>query len=409
MCDPVKVRTAYRCRAYPDPAQQQVLNRTFGCVRVVWNRTLAARRVHWHAEGKGTSYAQTDRALTAMKKDPGLAFLNEVSSVPLQQALRHQHQAFSAFFARRARYPRFKPRRGRQSAHYTRRAFTLRGGVLRLAKMAAPVRFVWSWPEVDVTGLDPAMAIVSREPDGRWYVTFTIDTAASEALPPSDRAVGVDLGVAEFAVTSAGEHIGNPRYLDRKARSLARYQRRLARCQKGSANRDKARLKVARAHRKVRHTRQDFLHQTSTRLVRDNDVIVIENLNVSGMIRNRHLARAISDCGWAEFRRQLAYKCQRYGRQLIVTDRWYPSSKLCSVCGHLLAELSLSTRHWTCPSCGARHGRDINAAKNILAAGLAVAACGADVRHSGSSRMRSAVKQEPRPVTAGNLVVQGEE
>jgi putative transposase len=144
-------------------------------------------------------------------------------------------------------------------------------------------------------------------------------------------------------------------------------------------------------------------------LVRDNDVIVIENLNVSGMIRNRHLARAISDCGWAEFRRQLAYKCQRYGRQLIVTDRWYPSSKLCSACGHLLAELSLSTRHWTCPSCGARHGRDINAAKNILAAGLAVAACGADVRHSGSSRMRSAVKQEPRPVTAGNLVVQGEE
>ena len=146
MCDPVRVRTAYKCRAYPDQAQQQVLARTFGCVRVVWNRTLAARRARWHLAGKGTSYAESDRALTAMKKDPDLAFLNEVSCVPLQQALRHQRQAYAAFFARRARYPRFKSGRSRQSAHYTRSAFTMRGGQLRLAKMAAPVRFAWSAP-----------------------------------------------------------------------------------------------------------------------------------------------------------------------------------------------------------------------------------------------------------------------
>ena len=138
------MRTAYKCRAYPDQTQQQALARTFGCVRVVWNRTLAARQARWHLAGKGTSYAESDRALTAMKKDPDLAFLNEVSCVPLQQALRHQHQAYSAFFARRARHPRFKTRRSRQSAHYTRSAFTMRGGQLRLAKMAAPVRFVWS-------------------------------------------------------------------------------------------------------------------------------------------------------------------------------------------------------------------------------------------------------------------------
>jgi putative transposase len=161
------------------------------------------------------------------------------------------------------------------------------------------------------------------------------------------------------------------------------YQRRLARCQKGSANRAKAKAKVARAHRKVRTARGDFLHRASTRLVRGNDLIVIEDLNVSGMVRNRHLARVISDCGWGEFRRQLAYKCQRYGRQLVVIDRWYPSSKTCSACGHLLAELSLSTRTWQCPSCGARHDRDVNAAKNVLAAGQAVIACGADVRHPG--------------------------
>jgi putative transposase len=183
----------------------------------------------------------------------------------------------------------------------------------------------------------------------------------------------------------------------------------LARCQKGSANRAKARAKVARAHRKVRASRTDFLHRTSTRLVRDHDVIVIEDLNVSGMVRNRPLAKAISDCGWGEFRRQLQYKAARAGRQLIVINRFYPSSKTCSACGHLLAELSLRTRTWQCPSCGTRHDRDVNAAKNILAAGLAVTACGADVRHPGTSRVRSAVKQEPRRATAGIPVPQGGE
>ncbi len=390
-----------------------MLNRTFGCVRVVWNRTLAARQARWHLEGTGTSYAESDRALTAMKKDPGLAFLNEVSCVPLQQALRHQHQAFTAFFARRARHPRFKSRRSRQSAHYTRSAFTLRGGELRLAKMSTPLRFVWSWPEVNMTALDPAMVIVSREPDGRWYVTFTVDAAAPQPLAETGHAIGVDLGVTDFAVTSDGERIANPRHLERRARSLARYQRRLARCQKGSANRGKARLKIARAHRKVRHARQDFLHRASTRLVRAADLIAIEDLAVRNMVRNRQLARAISDCGWGEFRRQLAYKCERYGRRLVVIDRFYPSSKACSACGYLLAKLPLSTRHWTCPCCGARHDRDVNAAKNILAAGRAVArgspgdACGAGVRHPETPRMRPAVKQEAQPVTAGIPVLQG--
>jgi putative transposase len=415
VCDYVLVRTAYRCRAYPNQAQQQVLARTFGCVRVVWNRTLAARQARWHAEAKGTSYAATDRALTQMKKDPGSAFLNEVSSVPLQQALRHQHKAFTAFFERRARYPRFKSRSSRQSAHYTRSAFCMRGGVLRLAKTDAPLEFVWSWPDVDVTALDPAMVIVSREPDGRWYVTFTIDIDRPAPLQEVGHAVGVDLGVTDFAVTSDAERIPNLRHLQRKARNLARYQRRMARCRQGSANRAKAAVKVARTHRKIRNARRDFLHRTSTRLVRDNDLIVIEDLNVAGMIRNRHLARAISDCGWGEFRRQLAYKCERYGRTLAVIDRWYPSSKTCSACGHQLAGLSLSVRHWTCPACRARHDRDLNAAKNILAAGLAVArdspgdACGAGVRHAEISPVRPAVKQEPQPVTAGIPVPQGGE
>ena len=183
----------------------------------------------------------------------------------------------------------------------------------------------------------------------------------------------------------------------------------MARCLRGSANQRKAAAKVARAHRKVRNARRDFLHRASTRLVRSADTIVIEDLNVFGMVKNRRLARAISDCGWGEFRRQLEYKCERYGRSLVVIDRWYPSSKTCSACGHLLAELSLGTRQWTCPSCGARHDRDINAAKNILAAGLSVSACGAGVSLQGTSLQRPAVKQEPRPVTAGIPVHQGRE
>jgi putative transposase len=386
-----------------------MLTRTLGCIRVVWNRTLAARHARWQHQREGTSYAQTDAALTAMKREQDLAFLSEVSSVPLQQALRHQHQAFTAFFAGRARYPRFKSRRSRQSAHYTRSAFSMRGGELRLAKTSAPLRFVWSWPDADVTSLNPTMVVVSREADGRWYVTFAIDAEAPGPLEPAGHAAGVDLGVKDFAVTSDAERIANPRHLARKAANLARYQRRLARCRKGSANRAKARAKAARAHRKVRDARRDFLHRASTRLVRGNDMIVIEDLAVQNMIRNRTLARAIADCGWGQFRRQLEYKCQRAGRELIVIDRWYPSSRTCSACGRLLAELSLSTRHWTCPSCGSRHDRDINAAKNILAAGQAVTACGAGVRHSGSSRVRPAVKQEPRPVTAGIPVLQGGE
>jgi putative transposase len=342
-----------------------VLNRTFGCVRVVWNQTLAWRRQRYQAEKTGTTYAQASTYLTVMKATGELTWLNEVSSVPLQQAIRHQQAAYTAFFAKQAWYPRFKTRNGRQSAEYTRSGFRWRDGALYLAKMGTPLAFTWSWPEVDPASVDPTTVTVSRDPCGRWSVSFAVDVPEPGQLPATGQAVGVDLGVKDFAVTSDGQRIANPRHLERKARNLARYQRRTARCQPGSANRAKAR------------------------------------------------AKAIADCGWGTFRAMLAYKAARYGRRLIIVDRWYPSSKTCSACGYLLAELSLGTRAWQCPSCGTRHDRDINAAKNILAAGLAVAgesllghACGADIRHSGSSRVQPAVKQEPRPVRAGIPVPQ---
>jgi putative transposase len=403
------MRTAYKCRAYPSPEQAAVFSRTFGCVRLVWNKTLAARHEAYHQRGERTSYKQTDAALTAWKKTEDLAFLSEVSSVPLQQTLRHQHTAFQNFFSGRAQYPRFKNRSSRQCAHYTRSAFRMKDGELLVAKTTGPVAFTWSWEDIEATALNPTMVVISRDPDGRWYVTFAINGDAPAPWEKTGHAIGVDLGLKDFAVTSERERIANPRTLERKARNLARYQRRMARCQRGSMNRGKAKAKVARAHRKVRNARQDFLHRTSTNLVRNADTIVVEDLAVANMVRNRALARAICDAGWGEFRRQLEYKCERYGRTLVVVDRWYPSSKNCSACGHLLPVLSLSTRHWRCPAGRTRHDRDINAAKNILAAGLVVAGqdpgdvCGAGVRRQGSSLPQPAVKQKPLAARATGI------
>ena len=386
------MRTAYKCRAYPDQEQASVLNRTFGCVRVVWNRTLAWRRQRYQEDKIGTTYAQASAYLTAMKITEELTWLNEVSSIPLRQAIRHQQAAYAAFFAKRARYPRLKSRTGRQSAEYTRSGFRYREGALYLAKMGMPLAFTWSWPGIDPASIDPSTVTVSRDPCGRWYVSLAVDVPAPGQLPATGRVIGMDLGVKDFAVTSDEQRIPNPRHLEQRARNLARYQRQLARCQPGSANRAKAKAKATRAHRKVRAARADFLHKTSTAMVRDHDLISLEDLAVKNTVRNRKVAKAISDCGWGTFRQMLEYKAARYGRRVIVIDRWFPSSKTCSACGYVLAELSLDTRHWTCPSCGTRHDRDVKAAKNILAAGLAVArgdpghACGADVRHPGSSR-----------------------
>lgn len=395
------MRTAYRVRAYPDPEQATQLGRTFGCVRLVWNRVLAWRHRRWYGQRESTNVPRANAYLTELKRDPDLGFLLEVSSVPLQQVLRHQQRAFANFFAQRAKYPRFKSREGRQSAEYTRSGFRFRDGRLFLAKMSAPLGFVWSWPDIDPATLDPSTVTVSREADGRYYVSFSVEVEDPEPLPGTGAVVGVDLGVKDFAVTSDGGRVPNPRHLERKAKNLARYQRRMARCQRGSANRRKAKKRVAVAHRKVRNDRNDFLHKASTRLVREHDVVVIEDLNIKGMVGNRSLARAISDCGWGAFRRMLAYKTDKWGRHLVVIDRWFPSSKTCSNCQHLLSELKLSARHRTCPGCGTRHDRDINAAKNILAAGRAVAACGGDVRHPEPTRMQSPTKQETQPARDG--------
>ena len=388
---PSPVEASYRYRFYPTPEQADLLARTFGCVRVVYNRARAVRETAWAERKERAGFKETNALLTGWKKLPELAWLNEVSSVPLQQALRHLDRAYRNFFQRRTRYPGFRRKDGPQSAEFTKSAFNWKPGVLKLAKMAEPLNVVWSRPLPS----PPSTVTVMREADGRWYVSCRV-VATVEMPAPANDAVGIDLGLTHFATLSTGEKIDNPRHLDRQQKKVARLQRRLARKKKGSNNRRKARLKVARAMAKVRHSRTDFLHKLSTRLIRENQTVCLETLSVKGMLRAKRMSRSIADAGWGEFVRQLRYKAMWYGRQVVQIDRWFPSTKSCSVCGTTGHVLTLADREWTCADCGTAHDRDGNAALNILAAGLAVTACGEGVspavlRHCGQSSM----KQEP--------------
>ncbi|WP_328759582.1 RNA-guided endonuclease InsQ/TnpB family protein [Streptomyces sp. NBC_00271] len=388
------VKRAFRYRFYPTDAQAAELSRTFGCVRKVYNLALAARTEAWVTRQERVSYNQTSAMLTAWKKTEELAYLNEVSSVPLQQTLRHLQAAFSHFFGKRAKYPRFKSRKkSRRSAEYTTSAFRFRDGELRLAKMSEPLRIVWSrsLPE----GVSPSTVTVSQDAAGRWSVSLLCDDPGVKPLPENGNAVGIDAGLEHLLTLSTGEKIANPRHERRDRAALAKAQRRLAKKEKGSANRARARLKVAKIHARIADRRRDTLHKLTTRLVRENQTIVIEDLTVRNMVKNHRLARAISDAAWSEFRSMLEYKAQWSGREVIAVDRWFPSSRLCSACNTLQDTMPLHVRTWTC-DCGMTHDRDVNAAHNLLAAGLAVTVCGAGVRPQRSTPDRqSATKQKP--------------
>lgn len=372
------VQRAYRYRFYPTPDQAHLLSRTFGCVRLVYNRALDARTAAWQAERRRITYPQTSAMLTGWKRTEELAFLNEVSSIPLQQSLRHLQGAFVAFWEGRSRYPRFKSKkRRRDAAEYTRSGFRFQDGQLTLAKLGGPLDIRWSRPLPE--GSQPSTVTVSRDPAGRWHVSLRVEDAAVRLLPPAQTAIGVDAGLSSLVSLSTGEKVANPRYERQDRKRLAKAQRVLARREKGSNNRARASRRVARIHARVTDRRRDYLHKLTTRLVRENQTIVIEDLTVRNMVKNHPLSRAISDAAWRQFRELLEYKAAWYGRDVIAVDRWFPSSKLCSACGRLAEKMPLTVRSWTCP-CGTVHDRDVNAARNILAAGLAVTACGAGVR-----------------------------
>src|SRR6476660_687525 len=396
------VKRAFRYRFYPSPGQAAELSRTFGCVRLVYNRALAARTEAWTLRQERVNYNATSAMLTTWKKTEELAFLNEVSSVPLQQALRHLQAAFTNFFAKQARYPTFKSKkRSRRSAEYTTSAFRYRDGRLTLAKMTEPLDIVWSRPLPD--GATPSTVTVSQDSAGRWFVSLLCEDMIVQT--PASGQVGIDAGLDSLLTLSTGEKVTNPKHERRDRAALVRAQRNLARKEKGSANRAKAQLKVARVHARITDRRRDHLHKLTTRLVRDNQTIVIEDLTVRTMAKTHSLARAISDAAWRQFRTMLEYKADWHGRTLVVVDRWFPSTKLCSTCGALADRMPLNVRSWTC-RCGTTHDRDVNAARTILAEGLSVIACGDGVRpqRESSRTRRSSTKQE-RPGTTQGIPV----
>ncbi|MGF1488133.1 MAG: RNA-guided endonuclease InsQ/TnpB family protein [Prochloraceae cyanobacterium] len=393
---------AYRYRFYPTPEQENLLRRTMGCVRLVYNKALAARTEAWYSKKEKINYAQSSSLLTGWKKTSELDFLNEVSCVPLQQCLRHLQKAFSNFWGKHAKYPRFKKKRNGGAAEFTKSAFKWEEGKLTLAKCKEPLNMIWS--RYLPNGASPSTVTVKLEPSGRWYVSLLINDQTIKKLPPTKKKVGIDVGISRLVSTSDGEKITNPKHFNRLYQKLKVAQKVLSRKTKDSKNRYKARLKVASIHAQIKDARTDFLHKLTTRLVRENNLIAVEDLGVRNMVKNRKLARSISDAAWGEFFRQLEYKCDWYGRELVKIDRFYPSSKRCNHCGFVVDRMPLDVRSWDCPSCGTKGiDRDINAGKNILAAGLAVSVCGANIRpdrHSSKGQLRKTrstrKKQKPK-------------
>lgn len=372
------VKRAYKYRFYPSPDQEQELARTFGCVRYVYNRALAERSRSYTQEQKRIGYAESARWLAVWRNDPETSWLSETASVPQQQAMRQLQTAFLNFWSKRSKHPKFKSRRkSKASATYTTFGFSYRNGQIKLAKMSEPLDIRWSRPLPK--GAEPSTVTVSKDSAGRYHISILVETTV-EMPPAPNRSVGIDAGITSLLTESNGTKHTNPKHEQRERDRLAKYQRRLAHKQKGSKNRERARVKVARIHARIADRRRDYLHKVTTTLIRENQTVMIEDLAVRNMVRNHSLARAISDAGWSQFRSLLEYKADWYGREIIAIDRFYPSSKTCSACGHLLANLPLNVREWTCPACGAGHDRDVNAARVIQAVGLTVSACGDGVR-----------------------------
>ena len=381
---------AYQYRFYPTPEQAHNFACTFGCCRFVYNWGLKLRTTSYFEHGIRLYHNNLSAALTALKKEEGTAWLQEVSSVPLQQSLRHLDRAMVNFFEGRAEYPKYHKKHKKQSATYASTAFVWNGSTLTLAKQKEPLNIVWSRPLPD--GCKPSSAAISKDASGRYFVSILVEENIA-TLPRTDKTIGIDLGLKSFLITSEGETIDNPKYYVKAEKKLAKLQCKHAKKQKGSKNRDKARQKVAKHHARIADMRKDFQHQLSTRLLRENQTICLETLAVKNMVKNHCLAKAISDVGWSEFVRQLEYKAKWYGRCIVKIDRWEPTSKMCHCCGWVKEDLTLSDRMFVCEECGNVTDRDYNAACNIKAVGLTVSACGGNVR-PGRVKARRAVTSE---------------
>jgi putative transposase len=383
-----KIRRAYKYRFYPINEQRSILAQTFGCVRFVYNWGLSTRKTAYFQHEENLSYHDLAALLPDLKKH--YPWLADVSSVPIQQSLRHLDRAFVNFFEGRAQYPTFKKKPNEQSASYAANAFKWDGKALTLAKMNEPLHIHWHrpWPK----DAKPSSVTISKDCANRYFVSILVEDDI-KPLPVVNKMVGLDLGITSMVTLSSGERVGNPHSFAKDEKRLAKAQRRHAKKKQGSKNRNKARLKVAKIHARIQDRRRDYQQKLSTRLIHENQVICVESLAVKNMLKNHKLAQAIQDVGWGEFVRQLEYKGQWYGRTLIKIDQWYPSSKTCHACKHVLDSLTLDRREWVCPECGVVHDRDTNAALNILAEGLSVNACGGNGRPV-RAKVRQAVASE---------------
>lgn len=353
----------YQYRLYPTEDQEVLIAKHLGCCRFVYNWALARKNTAYHDEGTSLSRYDLTNQLPALKEE--LPWLKEVNAQSLQQSIIHLSRAFTNFFEGRAESPTFKKKHDPEQAFTVPQSYTVdfERGTVKLPKIGA-VKVKYHRTFVGTT----KSATVIRKSTGRYLISIVVEdgrTPPKPADPIPDQTVGIDLGLSHYAVLSTGEKVANPKYLRNAQVRLAVLQRRLARKQKGSKNRNKARLKVARCHQTIADQRQDFQHQLSSRLVRENQALAVESLNVDGMVKNPSLARAISDAGWGTFLGMLAYKCQEAGKPLLKIGVFEPSSKTCSVCGYKNQNLTLKDREWTCPDCGTTHDRDLNAATNI--------------------------------------------
>lgn len=366
------MKARYRYRIYPTPSQKLNLAKLFGCVRVVWNDALAYCIEQYHQGNKKPKNGELQKTfITEAKRTSERLWLKEVSNIPLQQSLNDLEQAYQNFFkscqgerkGKPVKPPKFKKRKHKQSARFRKGGFKVNEKTVYLAKIGK-LKTVWSRP----LPCEPSSVTVIQDSAGRYFLSFVVETE-SEPLEANHQSVGVDLGISTFATLSNGEKVDAPKPLKRRINSLRKLDQQLSKKTKGSKRYEKTRKRRAKLHAKLADTRTDFLHKLSTRLISENQTVVLEDLNVSGMVKNRRLSRAISDLGWRQFRTLCENKAEKYGREFRVINRWEPTSQKCSCCGFKGGKLDLSVREWKCANCGALHDRDINAAQNIVAGG----------------------------------------